>query len=81
MFLALNGYTLRVNVDAAVSTMLAIAAGELEAGSIATLLRDEYNPVLAAKQLGHRPSPNRSERHPTSQLTASARPAFTGFAY
>lgn len=73
MFLALNGYRLRVEGDAAVSTMLAIAAGELEPGSVATWLRAGCNPVSAATEVGHRPSPNRSECHPLTPLIRWAR--------
>jgi prophage maintenance system killer protein len=43
MFCALNGHQLKVPLDEAVSTMLAVAAGEIDQAAVADWLTDQLD--------------------------------------
>ena len=55
MFLVLNGHTLEVPPEEAVTTVLAIAAGELDEKSVAGWLRDHVEPAAGTSGSGALP--------------------------
>lgn len=52
MFLALNGHSLKVQTEDAITTVLAIAAGELDEDSVAMWLRHRVEPAASAPGSG-----------------------------
>ncbi len=55
MFLALNGHSLEVPPEDAITTVLAIAAGELDEKAVAGWLRDRVEPVAGTPGSGALP--------------------------